>query len=425
MVSRNYLIVGDHGAAHAFGRTLAQCPGVGRVECAGSNVGLAQIGRCWDIDVDDFEAVADLARRVRADAVLPLGSVSLALGICDVLRDRGIVCFGPSKDAAALEASKHFAKTLANEAGISTPRHEWHRDIDEATRALAHFDLPVVIKSSGHAKPGGIQICRDHNAALEALISVGGFRNAGIPDDGILIEEYIEGEEASLIGILDGSTFRLLGIARDYKRLLDGDAGPNTGGMGAFSPVADLEKQSTYLESAFVTPLIQVLADRRIDYLGFLYLGLIRSTSGWNLLEVNVRPGDPETQVILPRLVTDFEEIIWCAVNRNLASLEVTFCPRTYVSVACATIDYPFGPSAEPVDLSSVSAIEHLHSECEVFYARCRRNGERLYGQYGRVAHVVGGGASIEEARAHVYGALRQVDTSGIHFLTDIAAARP
>lgn len=421
---RNYLIVADNGAADALGRSLAKFRRVGRIDCAGANVGLGRIGRCWDIDANVFGAVADLARRVDADVVVPLSSIHLGLGICDVLREQGIVCFGPGREAATLETSKNFAKTVAQEAGIATPRHEWHRDTAEASRALDRFDLPVVIKSSGHAKPQGVQICRDRKAALEALSTVGSFRNAGMADEGILIEDYVDGDEASLMGILDGPTFRLLGIARDHKRLLDGDLGPNTGGMGAFSPVPNVEEQAGELVSAFVEPLARSLVRRGIDYMGFLYLGLIRSPDGWKLLEVNVRPGDPETQVILPRLTTDLDEIIWRAVNRNLVSLEVTSSRRSYVSVACATPDYPFGQSADPINLSGIRALEEQRPDCDVFYARCRWEGDRLYSTYGRAVHVVGGGESVHEARERVYGALKQVDTSGIHFRTDIGGAR-
>lgn len=422
---RNYLIVGENGAADALGRALAQAPGVDRVDCAGMNVGLARLGRCWDIDSNDFGAVADLALRVRADVVLPLSSVHLGLGICDALRAKRIICFGPGRAAAALEVSKYFAKGVVSEAGIATPRCEWHRDPASAARALPRFGLPVVIKSSGHAKPQGVQVCSDREQAREALATVTGFRNAGMDDDGILIEEYVAGEEVSLIGVLEGSTFRLLGIARDHKRLLDGDAGPNTAGMGAFSPVPEIEEQAAELVSAFVMPLARALARRGIDYVGFLYLGLIRSPSGWQLLEVNVRPGDPETQVILPRLATDLDEIIWRAVNRSLAAVEVTARARSYVSVACATIDYPFGNSAEPVELSGVQEVEQRDLGCDVFYAKCRRQGDRLYSTYGRVAHIVAGGESVAEARGRVYAALREINTAGIRFRTDIGAPKP
>lgn len=416
---RNYLILADNGAADALGRALAKSRNVGRIDCAGFNVGLARLGRCFGIDTDDFDAVAELAAYTKADVVVPLSSIQLAKGIADFLTHKGFKCFGAGRQGAALEASKQFAKTLANEARIPIPRSEWHLDTEGALGALERFDMPIVVKSSGHAKPQGVEICADRETARSAVARITQYRNDGMEDHGVLIEEYIDGEELSLMGILDGVTFQLLGLARDHKRLRDGNLGPNTGGMGAFSPVPGMALETGDLVETFVHPLSDALVRRGIDYSGILYLGLIRSAAGWKLLEVNVRPGDPETQVVLPGVQEDIEELMWAAANRSLASTQGTFGNRTYLSVACATLDYPQGPSMPAVDIQGIRSLEQ-NGDLDVIYARCSLDGSRLRSRYGRVAHVVGSGESIDEARASVYSALDRVELPGLQFRTDV-----
>lgn len=421
-MGRTVLIVGDNGGAHALGLALARAPSIERVDAAGFNVGLSRLGRCHPVDTSDFASVADLAESIRADLVIPMSSIHLANGIADTLADRGLRVFGPTRDGAQLEGSKRFTKDVALEAGIPTPHAKWSPDPESARASLDAFRPPYVIKSSGHAKPRGVCVCADLDEAHEALDEIQGFRNAGMSDTGILVESFVQGPEVSLIGVASGTDFRRLGCARDHKRLRDGNAGPNTGGMGAFSPVPDLAPSDIDgFEERIARPLLEAIAARGIHYVGFLYLGLIRGDDDWQLLEVNVRLGDPEAQVVLPGVSSDLGELLERALRRSLSGYAPDLSSRSHCCVTIATGDYPYGKRLPAAHVHGVDrAVEN--GAATVVFGRCALDAGQVVTTYGRALHVVGHGATVPSARSAAYEAVAALDFDGMQYRKDIAS---
>ncbi len=412
------LLAGIGGSAHAFAWSLAQSSVVDRIECAGVNTGVARFGRCHDIDPADPIALADLAERVGADVVVPFSGRDLAVGIADPTRERGIGVFGPSRVAAQLEGSKAFFKDLASETGVPTPRFEIFDGPEEALAGLDRWDGPCVVKSSGHARSQAVVLCDDRKDAERAVREVLTHRNPGISESKIVVEERVEGPEVSFFAVTDGRDIRLLPAARDFKRIGDGNTGPNTAGMGAMSPVPGLTLDTASgLLSTHVQPLVDGMRARGIDFTGVLYAGLIETSSGWQVLEVNVRPGDPEAQAFIPRLRTDLGVLIRETVAGRLGGLAVEEKPGAAVCVALAAAGYP-GDQERQVPISGLD--EDLGAL--VFHAGMVERDGQLFTKVGRVMHVVGQGTDLSAARAAAYGAIERISFDGMQFRTDIAA---
>jgi phosphoribosylamine---glycine ligase len=421
-VGRSVLVVGGGGREHALGWRLATSPSVDRVVSAPGNPGLAVLGPTHALDPTDVSAVADLAERESIDLVVVGPEAPLVAGVVDELARRGIPAFGPTAAGAHLEGSKAFAKSVMDVAGIPTAGYVATTERDAAYEALERFLPPYVVKADGLAAGKGVRICLDleeaHEAVDDALVHRV-FGDAGVQ---VVIEEYLAGPERSVFGVCDGEDVVLLAPAQDYKRARDGDEGRNTGGMGAYSPVPGCTLDDVgHLADDVFRPVLRELASRGTPYRGLLYAGLIDTVQGPKLLEFNARFGDPETQVVLPRLASDLGDLLAASATSSVADVRVSWRDDAAVTVVLASGGYP---GAYPTGLPIHGVEEAERSGAvEVFHAgTARDDAGRLVTAGGRVLAVTALGPSVSEARALAYAAADRISFDGLHRRGDIAA---
>ncbi len=411
------LLVGSGGREHALGWKLAQSPRLTELITLPGNPGLAALGSVVPgVDANDVGAVAALARVQRVDLVVVGPEEPLALGLTDAVTSLGIPVFGPTRAAARLEASKSFAKEVMIRAGVPTAE-AW--TFTEESAAHSHIDShlgPYVIKADGLAAGKGVSVTADRNDAhyWVDLCFHGGFGEAGTT---IIIEEYLEGPEVSVFAVCSGTEAVPLAPARDYKRLSDGDQGPNTGGMGSYSPVGDLpDGLVRWTMDSVVRPTLRQMEAEANPYLGFLYAGLVLTPAGPRVLEFNVRLGDPETQVVVPRMESDLLDLLEGAVAGRLA--EPTWTDQAAVEVVLASEGYP----QAPVPGAVIEGLDRVPDDVLVFHAGTARSGTDVVVNGGRVIDLVALGDSVSLARQRVYEAAPLVTWPGVQFRTDIAA---
>jgi phosphoribosylamine---glycine ligase len=398
----NVLILGSGGREHALAWKIAQSGRLAELHAAPGNPGIASLGRCHPIRMDDVEGLLGLCREHEIHLVVVGPEAPLVAGIADELRRAGVAVFGPSKAAAQIEGSKTFAKEVLAAAGVPT------------AALLDEPRAPCVVKADGLAAGKGVFVCRtqdEADAALAPARALGG---------DVIVEELLEGEEVSLFALCDGQRVVPLAPAQDFKRLEDGDEGPNTGGMGSYSPVPMLgEDEIEELAGLVHRPVIAELARRGAPFVGLLYAGLMLTDAGPRVLEFNCRFGDPETQALLPRLDGDILEALAAAANGDLSGIELEAAPTAAVAVVLAAGGYPDEPeSGIPIGGIEVAGT----TGALVFHAgTALRHGE-LVSAGGRVLNVIGTGDSVSEARDQAYAAVEQIDFPGAQFRTDIAA---
>jgi phosphoribosylamine--glycine ligase len=417
------LVLGGGGREHALCSALDRAASVDDVHCAPGNAGITEVATCHPkVDAVDHAAVVTLAREVGADLVVVGPEAPLVAGVADALRDAGIAVFGPSAAAARIEGSKRFAKEIMTAAGVTTARYWSGDDPEQAVAALDGFDPPYVIKADGLAAGKGVRICGDRpaaEAAIEEAMIAGLFGDAG---NVVVIEEFLDGPEVSVFALCDGTTCRLLAPAQDFKRALDGDQGPNTGGMGAWCPYPlDEGLLDTLCAEAF-QPVLDELARRDIPYVGVLYGGFVLTATGPQVLEFNARFGDPETQVVLPRLRSDLGELLAACARGGLTDIgELSWDPRACVTVVLASGGYPgtYSTGAVIHGLDRAGAGD----DAVVFHAGTSRDGDDVVTAGGRVMAVSGLGADVAHARAAAYAAADEITFDRLHRRTDIAAA--
>ena len=420
-MGRRVLVIGSGGREHALGWRLAGSPSVDRVESAPGNPGLASIGPTHDVDADDPAAVADLAERLGFDLVVVGPEAPLVAGVVDELTSRGIAAFGPRAPAAAIEGSKSFAKEIMLAAGAPTGGWVATSDRDVAHEALERFVAPWVVKADGLAAGKGVRICDDLDEARRAVddaLVEGRFGAAGST---LVIEEFLAGPERSVFGVCDGTDVVLLSPAQDYKRALDGDGGLNTGGMGAYTPVPGFDLGDVdHLRALVFRPVLAELARRGTPFRGLLYAGLVDTAGGPRLLEFNARFGDPETQVILPRLASDLGDLLDASATGSITDVDVTWHDEAAVTVVLASEGYPEAyEKGRPIDgVADADAIDGV----TVFHADTRLDGDRLVTNGGRVLNVTARGRSVADARDLAYGAAARISWPGVHRRSDIAA---
>ncbi|NNF63580.1 MAG: phosphoribosylamine--glycine ligase [Acidimicrobiia bacterium] len=410
------LLLGGGGREHALGWKLAQT--ASELICAPGNPGLASIAsRLVDVDITDPERVTSLARSTGVDLVVIGPEAPLAAGVADSLRLAGCAVFGPNKAAARLESSKAYAKSIMRRAGVPTAA-AW--TFDNASDALAHLTEhpgPYVVKADGLAAGKGVLVTTDRNAAISWADDCfsGRFGSAGA---NVVIEEFLEGDEVSVFAICSNGRSVGLQPARDHKRLLDGDAGPNTGGMGAFSPVLDLPDELVeWTLGEVVAPVLETLAADGVEYAGFLYVGLMLTGNGPRVLEFNCRLGDPETEAIMPLLTSDLTHVLHEAASGGTPH-PLTWSDDVAVDVVLAAPGYPDNPQKG----SAISGIDSIDpSSALVFHAGTAHADGDLVTAGGRVLNVVGIGATHAEARSAAYGAVDQIHFDGMQYRTDIA----
>ena len=390
------LLVGGGGREHALALGLKADPEVTEIHCAPGNAGIAEFATLHDVDILDNGAVVALAQELDVDLVVIGPEAPLVNGICDQLRAAGFATFGPSKAAAQLEGSKNFAKEVMHDAGVATAKSFTCENRMEIEKALDYFSPPYVVKDDGLAGGKGVVVTDDRQAALDHALSC----------KRVVIEEFLEGPEISLFGISDGKTILALEPAQDFKRAFDGDQGPNTGGMGAYSPLpwapSDIVEQ-THRE--VLAPMVAEMAARGTPFVGLLYAGLSLTDHGIRVIEFNARFGDPETQVLIPRLKTPLASLLYKAATRNLEGEKIEWLPLSAVTVVLAAEGYPSAPKK----YSPISAIRSI-AETYIFHA----GG-------GRILSATGVGSDLTEARDRAYRAISQIELEGSFYRTDIA----
>jgi phosphoribosylamine--glycine ligase len=397
------LVVGSGGREHALAWKLGQSPALTELHAAPGNPGIASLAECHPIRADDAEGVLSLARSLEVDLVVVGPELPLVLGLADALRRFGVPVFGPSAAAARIEGSKSFAKEVMAAAGVPS-----------AAR-LAIARPPCVVKADGLAAGKGVFVCRTQaevDDAMRALSGSGG---------DIVVEELLKGPEVSLFAICDGLNARPLVSAQDFKRALDGDEGPNTGGMGAYAPVSAVApEEAEELVAAVHRPVLVELARRGAPFIGLLYAGLMLTDEGPRVLEFNCRFGDPETQAVVPLLEGDLLEALAAAARGDASGAEVRAAEGAAVTVVLAAERYP----ADGDRGSAISGVEDAEEAgALVFHAGTARQGEQLVTNGGRILAVTGLGSSLEDARAAAYEAAGRISFPGMRYRRDIAAA--
>ena len=406
------LVIGTGGREHALARALSLDPEVTEVHAAPGNPGIATVATLHDVDPMNGDDVAALAEKLGVDLVVVGPEAPLVAGVADAVTERGIACFGPSAAAARLEGSKAFAKDVMAAAGVPTAAARLCTTPDEAAAALDEFGGPYVVKDDGLAAGKGVVVTSDRDAALAHAQGC----------ERVVIEEYLDGPEVSLFAITDGFRVHPLQPAQDFKRIHDGDQGPNTGGMGAYTPLPwapdDLvdEVLSTVLQ-----PTIDEMAHRGTPFRGLLYVGLALTSRGVRVVEFNARFGDPETQPLLALLESPLSPLLLRAATGELGEVDPpVFRQGSAVAVVLASAGYPESSSKGDVitGLDAAEAIEGVH----VIHAGTARSGDDLVTAGGRVLAVVGTGADVAAAREAAYAGVAEIAFDGAQHRTDIAA---
>ena len=414
------LVIGSGGREHALAWGLSRSDSVAAVHSAPGNPGMRRLGPVHDVAATDLEALGELAAELKPDLVVIGPEAPLALGLGDRLREDGFRVFGPGAAGAELEASKAFAKSFMARHGVPTAAFHTVNSVAEAERVLRSWQGPAVVKASGLAAGTGVLMCGN---ATEALAAAGSWLEGarfGTAGNTVVIEETLEGPEASLFVVTDGNAYRLLPGAQDHKRAFDGDAGPNTGGMGAYSPAPVLDDAMlARVEADVVRPTLDGLAADGIPFRGVLFVGLMLTAKGPQVLEYNVRFGDPETQAVLPLLQEDLGLLLHAAASGTLAALPEPPKPRgAAVCVVAAAGTYPESGSRG----ARITGVEAAEAQgALVFHAGTALQETSLVTWGGRVLNAVGLGASLEEALDAAYRALGVIHFDGMRYRRDIA----
>jgi phosphoribosylamine--glycine ligase len=414
----NILLVGSGGREHALAWKIAQSPLLKRMVAAPGNPGIAEVCETRAVGVTDIDALVALAQEIEADLVVAGPESSLEAGLADRLAELSIPCFGPTAEAAQLETSKAFTKQFCDRHGLPTAGYGVFEDAQTAKDYLNQFDAPYVIKADGLAAGKGVVIAQDRaeaDAAIDDMLG-GRFGAAGAR---VVIEEYMTGEEASLFALTDGVTSILIGSAQDHKRAYDGDQGPNTGGMGTYSPTPVLTEALT-LEAwaSMIQPAVTGMADENMPYRGVLYAGLMLTPTGPRLVEFNARFGDPECQVLMLRLKSDLLPLLYACATGDLANAPVPeWHNDAAICVVLAAKGYPDSPEAGTV---IAGAGADFGPDVKVFHAGTVLEGSVLKAAGGRVLNVCARGATLAQARERAYAAVDKIDWPGGFHRRDI-----
>ncbi len=410
------LVVGGGGREHAIIWKLRQNSSIREIHCAPGNGGIGNIAKCVPINATDIEALTEYAKNENFDLVIVAPDDPLYMGLVDKLTEQGMRAFGPTKLAAEIEGSKVYAKELMKKYDIPTAGYEVFKDFNSAQAYVKGCSYPVVVKADGLALGKGVIICDTYEQADEALKTIMVDKKFGDAGSRVVIEEFIEGPEVSVLSFCDGKTILPMASAQDHKRAFDGDKGPNTGGMGTFSPspkyTPEIQKQ---VEETIIYPTVKALQSEGRPFKGIIFFGLMLTADGPKVLEYNARFGDPEAQVVLPRLKNDLLEIIEACIDGTLSEIELKWDERSAVCVVMASGGYP-GSYKKGTPISGLSNVR----EAVVFHAGTQKENDSYYTSGGRVLGVTALGKDIKNARKTAYSEIKHINFEGAQYRTDI-----
>ncbi len=415
------LIVGGGGREHALAWKIAQSPMVKKLFCAPGNPGIAKVAKCVDIKTGNIDELYNFALKQKIDLTVVGPEDALAAGIVDKFRDGRLGIFGPSKRASIIEGSKVFAKTLMRKHGIPTADFKVFEDVKQAKKYAATCKFPLVIKADGLAKGKGVFVCKtldDANKHLDDIMKGKIFGEAG---NKVIIEEFLSGEEVSILAVTDGKTIVPLSSAQDHKAVYDCDKGPNTGGMGAYSPVPLVTDELQFsIEENILVPVVHAMKKENRPYRGVIYAGLMITSSGTKVLEFNARFGDPETQVLLMRMKSDLVPLLLSTAKNKLEDVAIKWNDGVSVCVVMASKGYPDSyEKGLPISgLETLKGLDNVH----VFHAGTSLKDGKIVTNGGRVLGVTALGKDIQEAQKTVYDAIRKISFEGAHYRRDICA---
>ncbi len=412
------LVVGGGGREHALCWKLKRSASVAEVICAPGNPGIAQDARCVAVAADDLDGLVTLAEAEQPDLVVVGPEVPLVAGLGNRLRERGFAVFGPNREAAQLEGSKSFSKRLMHQAGVPTARFEVHVDPDEAEKTIRSWGAPIVVKASGLAAGKGVIVAQSEQEAVAAARDMLAGNSFGDAGSQVIIEECLVGEEASCLFLVSGDTILPLASSQDHKALRDGDQGPNTGGMGAYSPAPCVtDAVAEQVLETIAKPIIAALNKKGAEFIGTLYAGVMLTEDGPKTLEFNVRFGDPECQPLMCRLQSDLGEVLLAAAEKRLDEVELAWHDGTALCVVVSSEGYPNHFEKGQV-IGGIDAVEAAGTT--VFHAGTALKDGQLVNSGGRVLGVTAVAESASAAQKQVYQALEKLDWPGGFYRRDI-----
>jgi len=413
----NVLIVGGGGREHALAWRLSKSKKIKKLFCAPGNAGIAKLAKCLPVSAEDVAGIVNAARENEIDFAVIGPEVPLALGVVDALLDSGIKAFGPNKKCAQLEASKAFTKAFLIRHGIPTAKYMEFTDKDELLGAVGIFGFPMVLKADGLAAGKGVVIAETTEEAREAIEQMMGEKVFGAAGERVVVEEYLRGTEASVLCFVDEKTIVPMESAQDYKRIFDDDKGPNTGGMGSYSPSYLFDEcLKKKVMSDILAPTLKGLQSDGLDFKGVLYAGLMITDEGPKVIEFNNRFGDPETQAVLPRLKTDLLEILLAVAENRLGDIDIKWSDDKAVCIVLASGGYP-GNYRKGCVINGLDAVD---CDVTVFHAGTEARGAEIVSTGGRVLGVTAVAATHEEAGKRAYDNVERIFFEGMQYRKDI-----
>ena len=414
------LVVGGGGREHVLAWKLSKSPSVDKIYCTPGNAGIQKIAECVNIDPRDIASLVEFAQENDIDLTVPGPEQPLVEGLVDEFRANDLLAFGPDKKAARIEGSKAFSKDLMARHGIPTARFDVFSSPANAQKFADNLGYPVVIKADGLAAGKGAIICNDADDAAKAIDTIMVEQKFGKAGEHVVVEEFLEGTELSVLAIVSGMDILMLPPSQDHKAVYDGDKGPNTGGMGAYSPVSAVsDKELASIERDVIVQTVHAMVSEGCTFSGVLYAGLMLTPKGPHVLEFNCRFGDPEAQVVIPRYRGDFGKLLYSAAAGKLGKENIVpdIDPRSAVCVTMASGGYPVSYK-KGLPISGIDAVED--DDVTVFHAGTRMKLDQIVTDGGRVLGVTALGNSVTEARSRAYAAVSSIEFEGAHFRTDI-----
>ncbi len=412
------LVIGSGGREHAICWKVNQSPLVEKLYCMPGNAGIGEIAECIDTKVDDLDAIVEFALENNIDLTIIGPEVPLVLGLSDRLNEKGLKAFGPNKMASEFEGSKAFSKRFMEKYNIPTAAYGVYNNPKDALEGLENFSEPLVVKADGLAAGKGVLICEKMEEAVEGIKSIMESRQFGEAGDTVVVEEFLTGIEASLLCFVDGDRIIPMESARDYKKAFDNDEGLNTGGMGCFSPnPIYTDKLQKYLDENILSNIIDGFKEDEIDYHGILFIGLMIENDEAKVLEFNVRFGDPETQVVLPRMKSDLVEVMLKTIEGNLSHKDLEWHEKESVTVVLASGGYP----EEYEKGKIITGLDSVDDDIIVFHAGTKFDGDDVVTNGGRVLGVTCVADSIEKARKRIYENVPKIEFEKKQYRNDIA----